>query len=119
MIGEALKRLRKTKKMTQDEVAVQLGFSRTALSQYENNLREPDYDTLIQLAQFYQVDANVLFGLRKSQAGIEQIFDKTRELSDDAFIAEHSITLDGRRLSADEIRTIRALIRLRRSDKPD
>lgn len=60
MLGDSLKKLRG--KRTQQEIAKALGISRARYAHYENDIRQPDYDTLQQLADFFDVPIDTLFG---------------------------------------------------------
>jgi len=65
-IGNKLKELRKQKKTTQTEVANFLGIKQNTYSQYENNVRQPDIDTVAKLAMFFKVSIDELVGLEIS-----------------------------------------------------
>jgi Zn-dependent peptidase ImmA (M78 family) len=58
--GEALLVVRKAQGLTQDEVCARLGITQAALSQYENDQRVPDSETLAKFAQIYGVTTNFL-----------------------------------------------------------
>ncbi len=58
-----LKSLREEKGISQYKLAERLGVSRGLLSNYEQGSREPDYDTLILIADYYGVSADYLLGL--------------------------------------------------------
>lgn len=60
MLGERLRRLREQKKMTQNDVAKYLGITRPAYTQYENDVRKPDPDTLAKLADLFSVSIDYL-----------------------------------------------------------
>ena len=53
-----LRALRKQNGCTQQELAKAIGVSTSAISMYENGLREPDFDTLQKLAAFLGVPMN-------------------------------------------------------------
>lgn len=57
-----LKSLRLAKNLTQDELAKQLRISRSAIGMYESGAREPDFDTLELIADFFNVDIDYLMG---------------------------------------------------------
>lgn len=61
-IGNALKQLRTDRKLTQKQVADSLGIARVNYTRYENNTSCPDYDTLVMIANFYEVSLDYLFG---------------------------------------------------------
>lgn len=60
-ISKVLKLLRKNNNNTQAEVANFLGISRQAYSRYESNLREPNMETLSNIATYYNVSPQVFF----------------------------------------------------------
>lgn len=62
MFGSRIKNLRNAKGLTQEELAKQLGISRSALSLYELEKREPDIDTFKKIASFFGVSTDYLNG---------------------------------------------------------
>lgn len=61
-LGQRLKYLRMQKNMTQERLAEVIGISRSALSMYELDEREPDIETIIKFADFFQVSTDYLLG---------------------------------------------------------
>ncbi|MDE7082811.1 MAG: helix-turn-helix domain-containing protein [Clostridia bacterium] len=61
-IGSKLKKLRQEERLTQEEVAKKLNISRVNYTRYETNAARPDYETLILIADFYQVSLDEIFG---------------------------------------------------------
>lgn len=59
-IGKRLKELRKSKGLTQKEIAQQLDLPYQNLSNYERDFRQPDYATLIKLADFFEKSLDFL-----------------------------------------------------------
>ncbi len=59
-IGNNLKLIRKNKKKSQEEVASDLGLTRSSYSGYENGIAEPGIDTLIALSGYYNVPIDTL-----------------------------------------------------------
>lgn len=57
-----LKTLRRAKGLTQEELAKALKISRSTIGMYENGSREPDYETLELIADFFNVDIDYLLG---------------------------------------------------------
>lgn len=66
MFDERLKRLRGIKKKNQQEVADELGISRSTYSGYESGQREPDFETLRMIADYFQVTTDYLLGVSVS-----------------------------------------------------
>jgi len=62
MIGERLRKLRKSHNLTQEQVAAYLSVAKSTISQYENNINEPDIDTIIRLADWYDVTVDYMLG---------------------------------------------------------
>jgi len=62
MFGTRLHTLRKERKLRQEDMANQLGIARTTYAMYEQGNREPDYNTLIKLATFFEVSIDYLLG---------------------------------------------------------
>ncbi|CAN2247250.1 helix-turn-helix domain-containing protein [Bacillus vallismortis] len=60
MLGKRIAALRKEKGLSQYELADRLGFSRGKLANYEQGTREPDYETLIKIADFFDVSTDYL-----------------------------------------------------------
>ena len=62
MFGENLKTLRKQKGFSQEELATRLHVVRQTISKWEKNLSVPDADTLIRLAEIWEVSVSELLG---------------------------------------------------------
>jgi len=58
-----LRQLRSQKGLTQAQLAQQLHVHQTAVSQWECGRTYPDRETIIKLAAFYRVSADVILGL--------------------------------------------------------
>lgn len=57
-----LKLLREQKNLTQSQLGEILGIARNSISRYENGEREPDNETILKLADFFQVTTDFLLG---------------------------------------------------------
>lgn len=55
-----LKELRKAKKMTQQRLAIELNMNQNTLSRYETGERQADYQTLILIADYFDVSIDYL-----------------------------------------------------------
>lgn len=62
MLGKRLAELRNKKGLSQYELANRLGFSRGKLANYEQGSRQPDYETLDIIADFFNVSTDYLLG---------------------------------------------------------
>ncbi|MGN0495519.1 MAG: helix-turn-helix domain-containing protein [Lachnospiraceae bacterium] len=66
--GAFLKKLRKEKDLTQEQLAEQFCISRRTVSRWETGNNLPDIDILIEMADFYEVDLRELLdGERRSE----------------------------------------------------
>ena len=55
-----LKELRKARKITQIKLAMDLNMNQNTISRYENGTRQADYQTLILLADYFDVSIDYL-----------------------------------------------------------
>lgn len=62
MFSERLKELREEAGLSQKEIADILNISRTSISGYESTNREPDFSTLIKIANFFDISLDYLLG---------------------------------------------------------
>lgn len=62
--GERIRRLRKDRKLKQEQVAAALSVNRKAVSHYENDVREPSFETLIRLSELFRVSTDYLLGIQ-------------------------------------------------------
>ena len=60
--GLRLKHLRIEKGLTQDELAKKLGVAKSTISLYETNAREPNFNMLTRIADFFNVTVDGLLG---------------------------------------------------------
>ena len=68
-VGKFLKELRNQKTLTQEQLAEMLGVSNRSISRWENGVTMPDFDLLIQMAKFYDVEIEeILDGERKCES---------------------------------------------------
>jgi transcriptional regulator with XRE-family HTH domain len=110
--------LRTSRHYTQDELASLLGISRAALSHYEKGRREPDYDTLIKIADLFQVSLDYI--MCRTDDPRVHLSDETRqfadslELSDEDILSRFSFTIDGKKLTPEESRRFIAFVRAER-----
>ena len=72
-IGQTIKRLRKERNLTQEELAEQLNVSAQAVSKWENEAGLPDISQVIPLASVFGVSTDVLFGVADTSADDEAL----------------------------------------------
>ena len=59
-LGEKLFELRKSKNLTQDDVAEKLEVTRQTISKWETNQSTPDFDKIVPLCNLYEITPNEL-----------------------------------------------------------
>ena len=59
-LGEKLFELRRTKNLTQDDVAEKLNVTRQTVSKWETNQSTPDFDKILPLCELYGISPNEL-----------------------------------------------------------
>ena len=64
------KSLRQTRGYSQADLSEALEISRSSISMYENGNREPDFETLEKIADFFNVDIDYLLGRKKTTTTI-------------------------------------------------
>ena len=62
-MGQIIKRLRKERGYTQEELAEQIGVTFQAVSKWENDTGMPDISQIIPLATVFDDSTDVLFGM--------------------------------------------------------
>ncbi len=71
-----LKRLRKENNLSQKELANKIGYSRTTIANYEQDLRLPSADVLNSLADFFEVSLDYLFGRANIRLSLKDYLSK-------------------------------------------
>lgn len=84
MIAEKLVELRKARRLSQQDIADQLGFPRGTYSIWESGQRRPGLDSLIKIADFYSVSVDYLLGREGVTAAASRTDDPMADLPPDA-----------------------------------
>lgn len=81
-IGATIKKLRRQRDMTQEQLAEFLGITANAVSQWECDRTTPDISQLPALANIFRVSADVLLGIdvETKDARIEEIYQEIQTL---------------------------------------
>lgn len=90
-----LKLLRTEKNMSQQELADALGISKSAVNMYERGERQPNFEVLESIADYFNVDIDYLLGRT----------NKTTKIINPNTIAAH---FDGDEYTAEELAEIKA-----------
>ncbi|KPV58400.1 XRE family transcriptional regulator [Paenibacillus sp. A3] len=118
-IGDKIALLREKNALTQEELSSKINISRASLSHYEKNRREPDYETVVKIADFFKVSIDYLLGRTEDPRVVLEpevrAFVDSLELSDEKIIDRFSLTVDGMKLTFDEAKRFIAFVRAERS----
>lgn len=104
-LGERLKVLRHSRRISQTEVAQYLGITRSAYSHYESNNRQPVYDTIIKLSAYFNVSVDYLL-----VGGVPPAIAESSEEQDMHEILQLLRTMDGE-MKKRSIHMINALVK--------
>lgn len=80
-IGSNIKRLRKEKNLTQEQLAELVGVSFQAISKWENNIGYPDITLLPALSSVLDVSIDTIMGVDRSQAEVDRLLLEIGETS--------------------------------------
>lgn len=83
MFSERVIKLRKETNITQSELAKRLGIPRTTYSNYENGNRQPDYETLQKIANYFGVSSDYLIGM--SEKSSSEVREDKHEYFEDKY----------------------------------
>lgn len=66
LIGDRIKELRKNCRLTQNELGIKLGLTKSVICAYENGYRLPSIDTLIRISIIFNVSTDYLLGMKSN-----------------------------------------------------
>lgn len=80
LIGERLKALRLSKKMSQKDLAEKLKIAKSVISFYESDARRPSYEVLVRIAETFNVTTDYLLGIdNKRMIDVSDLSDEDVE----------------------------------------
>lgn len=80
--GEFLKSLRRSKNMTQEQLAQVFNVSSRTISRWENGTNLPDISLLVEIADFFEVDVREIIEGEKSEMMNEEVKDVAEKMAD-------------------------------------
>lgn len=78
-LGQRLLDLRKSKHLSQEEVAFKLNVSRQTISKWETDQSTPDFDKIAPLCELYEITADELLSGKKEEKIEENIFELEKD----------------------------------------
>lgn len=82
MLAERLKQLRSQKNITQSTLANSIGIGKTTLAAYEQGKSEPNNNTLVKIAEYFNVTTDYLLGISPCKSDENDAIFKKIGLSD-------------------------------------
>lgn len=73
MLNENMKAIRKSKGLSQQEVAVKLNVVRQTVSKWEQGLSVPDSDMLISLSEVFETPVSTLLGEHVAESNVDDL----------------------------------------------
>lgn len=107
MLPDKLRKLRAGTKLTQSEFAQKIDVARTTYAMYEQGKREPDYETLRNIAKFHDVSLDYLLGETDSKERKNKITIIDEEF--EAFVNDPSLERWYKELPENEEEDLQAL----------
>lgn len=122
--ADVFKYLRIQSGLTQQEMADKLKISRSSIGMYENGEREPSFELLENIADYFNVDMNYLIGKKELSENIPQGYylnEDAREMAQFMFEnPEYRVLFDAsRKISKEDIETVKAIMDKFRSTDTD
>ena len=93
MLNENLKQLRKSKGLSQEELAIRLNVVRQTISKWEKGLSVPDADMLIKIADIFEVSVSELLGEKKGEKKEQDV----NEVADQLMRINEQLAIKNRR----------------------
>ena len=109
------KNLRMKSGLTQQEMADKLNISRSSIGMYENGEREPSFELLETIADYFNVDMNYLLGKKELSEHIPQGYYLNEDARDMAQFVfenpEYKILFDAtRKVKKEDIQFVKTMI---------
>jgi|LFRM01.1.fsa_nt_gb transcriptional regulator with XRE-family HTH domain len=87
VFGKRLRYLRELYRLSQNELATALGveseYGPNVIGSWERQTREPSFNTLVKIAEFFGVSTDYLLGVTSDVEPKDAILIKTQNLNDD------------------------------------
>lgn len=108
-LNQNIKNFRAFRKMTQEELATQIGKTKNVISNWERGDNSPDVDTVVKLCKVLSVTPNQMFGwepcreYEKYTEEMKMMEEQLKELKQKKDIIQHEIDKISRLLRQEEI----------------
>lgn len=79
-LAENIRKFRKERSMTQEQLAEAMGVTIGAVSKWELGSSVPDIDYIVELAQFFETSVDVLLGYEWKKGGMGEAAEEIKQL---------------------------------------
>lgn len=76
-----IKTLRIAKGLTQRKVAEAIGVSHNLVCQWETDVRRPEFDSIIKLAEFFNITADEVIDIERKETGYDTLMPLVEKIS--------------------------------------
>lgn len=112
-VGNILRELRNLKGKTQIEVFNDTGIHNKTLSGYENNVSEPDFDTIKILASYYETSTDYILGKKDETSSVANTKEEKKPKDLQKILEQHEIMFNGAALTEEDKQDILDVIELK------
>lgn len=107
MLGIRIKSLRKEHKLSQENLAKMLNVSQSTIAYYENEQKQPGYDTLTKLADIFDVSIDYLLGRTDVKySKMEQAIMEEKDLTPENLMEKYNLLIDGKPATKEEVKEV-------------
>lgn len=106
MIGQTIKNLRRSKKLSQTEFAKIVGVSQTTVTAWETGKADPSSLAIIRIADYFGVTADYLLGRSKKENDTDSIDYTELERA-----LDNAKTFDGKPMSDNDREVVRNILK--------
>ena len=109
---ERLRTLRTNKGLSQQDFAKQLGISKSSVNMYERGEREPSFEMLELIADYFNVDMDYLLGKSEFTNKFQwlQIMNSSQSATNVLKIAGRDGSYEERRLTDEQLAALKAIL---------
>ena len=79
-MNNRIRELRKSRGITMKQLGDVLGLAESTISQYENNKRQPDYETLLRIGEYFGVSVGYVLGAENEKPLVNEDEELTEYL---------------------------------------
>ena len=110
MFSKRLRELRESRNMYQKELAAELNVTMQTISGWEINRTTPDYETLVKIANFFDVSTDFLLGNEEKATNLEIELKEKEALK--KLLIENGYLTENEELTKEELKNLIEFIKI-------